>query len=38
MYFEDRDEYYRHLEWLHRDDIDPLEDEKYDSWKENQEK
>lgn len=33
MYFEDRDDYYKHQEWLNRDNIDPLEDEKYDSWK-----
>lgn len=36
--YEDRDEYLAHREWLHQDNIDPLEDEKYDGWKENQEK
>lgn len=38
MYFEDRDEYFAHRKWLNRDDIDPLEDEKYDSWKDEQAK
>ena len=36
MYFEDRDDYYRYLEQLHDDGIDPLEDEKYDRWKDDQ--
>lgn len=36
MMYEDYDDYIRYLEWLHRDNIDPLEDEKYDEWKENQ--
>lgn len=36
--YEDRDEYLAHREWLNSDNIDPLEDEKYDSWKDEQEK
>lgn len=36
MMYEDYDEYIKHREWLNHDDIDPLEDEKYDEWKENQ--